>query len=771
MEFDSDTRILKSLTLQDSGQKIEDCLVTAVRIFCARTASGFVSFLTDTGIVCAGKSSCDISEGGTYRISGVVDIWNNKPQIKIRSIKVEKSERAEIALVASYLEENFEGIGKAVAGQLAELYSRDAIKMLSENPDECAARVKGLSKETARKICDKIVLSEELHFQGLNLKLLGLSQGQIDLCFDMGLVDADEIRKNPYELFRRHIAGFDTSDRIAFEEGHDRISDLRAAVAVATALKDMSYDTGSTCFTREQVFNKTLSLMNQSPFDKVSPDELETIFSSGVDKAVEAKDAVCYVFDRDKCVGTVSDTSGACFASYDIFKAEANIKRRLEELMARIVKTPLKEKCDMVMNKIAGRYGITLDDAQLEALYLCLSCHVCVVTGGPGTGKTTIMGILAEYFKSNNISCALAAPTGRAAKRLSEATGEDARTIHRLLEVNGISEDSDKMFFTRCRQNPVEARVIIVDEMSMVDTLLFEKLLDATCEDATLILIGDPDQLPPVGCGNVLADLLSCSFIPSVRLDQVHRQAEGSSIASNAYRILDGQMPVSDDTEFIIKKASSDEEAMNICMGLSSRFAGTDYVCLTPTKKDNTMLGTVKLNSMMQDLASDEDVEFLRRGKLKFTKGDRVMQTKNNYSVEWLDPATGDTRRGVFNGEIGKVFSIDPIEGAMTVEFDDGKFVSYKNKSLDEVDLAYAITVHKAQGCEFDNVIIALGKMNALLHRRRLLYTAVTRGKKKVIIIDSGDTLSKFIRSRAIDVRQTTLRGLLHLTDIKKGLV
>ncbi len=770
MDYDSDTGRLISLSIDDSGEKIELCLVTAERIFCARTSSGFVSFLTDTGIVCAGKSGVDITEGMTYRISGVVSIWNNKPQIKLRSIKQEAGEDADRPLIARYLEESFEGFGKAVSQALADLYSSDVIKVLSEDPDGCAANVKGLSKETARKVCDKIVLAEDYYFLGLKLRLLGLSMNQIELCFDMGLSDAEEIKKAPYELIRRHIAGFETADRIAHDQELEKVSEQRAQYAIAAAVRELSYDTGSTCFTRDEVLNKTLSLMNRSSFDKTRTDELLSVFSSAVSLASDSKDIVCYRFEGDKCSGCSADLDDARFAYYELFKSEALIKRRAEEFLSRRVKVPLRDKCDDIMNQIAGRSGISLDEHQLDALYLCIASHICVVTGGPGTGKTTIMGILSEYFHSRDISCSLAAPTGRAAKRLSEATGEDAMTIHRLLEVNAVSDDPDQMVFTRNRQNPIDSRVVIVDEMSMVDTVLFSKLLDAVKDEATLILIGDPDQLPPVGCGNVLTDLLSCRSIPSVKLSKVHRQSEGSAIATNAYRILEGQMPVSDDNEFVILKAETDGQALDMCLGLTSKFSGTDYVCLTPTKKDNVELGTVKLNTMMQDLIVEEGTTCVRRGRLRFAKGDRVMQTKNDYSAEWLDPISGEARKGVFNGEIGKVYSVDPIEGSMTVEFDDGKFVRYKNKTLEEVDLAYAVTVHKAQGCEFDTVIIALGKMNALLYRRRLLYTAVTRGKKKVIIIDSGGCLARFIRSGADDMRNTTLRGLLHITDIKRGL-
>ena len=318
--------------------------------------------------------------------------------------------------------------------------------------------------------------------------------------------------------------------------------------------------------------------------------------------------------------------------------------------------------------------------------------------------------------------------------------------------------------------------MIVIDEMSMVDTELFERLLDATDESTSLILVGDPDQLPSVGCGNVLRDLLSCRSVPSARLTFTHRQNDDSSIASNAYRILNGEPLNADGIDFEIIKTDDDEEAFGKVKEMVRGMRDEDTVFLTPTKNENVMLGTVKLNSMLQEMfvseaGGKEDLPSVKRGSsASFFEGDRVMQTRNDYSAEWLDPLTGETEQGVFNGEMGTVDGVDPIEGTMTVLFDDGKTVKYTKKMLEDIELAYAVTVHKSQGCEFENVIILLGKMNALLYKRNLLYTAVTRGRSKVTVIDSADTLSRFLRGTREEERSTSLKDLLAIIDHKRGL-
>jgi exodeoxyribonuclease V alpha subunit len=279
--------------------------------------------------------------------------------------------------------------------------------------------------------------------------------------------------------------------------------------------------------------------------------------------------------------------------------------------------------------------------------------------------------------------------------------------------------------------------------------------------------VGDPDQLPSVGCGNVLRDLLSGKSVPSARLTFTHRQNDDSSIASNAYRILGGEPLVADGIDFEIIKTSGDEEAFERVKAMIKGMQDEDAVFLTPTKNENVMLGTVRLNAMLQDLFISEaggrkELPSVKRGtSALFFAGDRVMQTRNDYSAEWLDPATGKTEQGVFNGEMGTVDSVDPIEGTMTVVFDDGKTVKYTKKMLEDIELAYAVTVHKSQGCEFDHVIILLGKMNALLYKRNLLYTAVTRARELLIAVGDENCVRKMAANNTKAKRYSALQDFL----------
>ncbi|MBP5775052.1 MAG: AAA family ATPase [Clostridiales bacterium] len=492
--------------------------------------------------------------------------------------------------------------------------------------------------------------------------------------------------------------------------------------------------------------------------------------------AVDNKEIAVFGFSDDKCSATDPLDTEAFISPLHYFKAEAAIKKRIEKFLSMKVKVPLKAESDHIMSRYADKVGIVLDEAQKSALHLCMYCPLCIITGGPGTGKTTIMGILADYFRDKDITCVFAAPTGRAAKRLAESTGSPAATIHRLLGVRPVDDMTGNQFFLHDHSDPIKARVIVIDEMSMVDTELFERLLDATDEQTSLILVGDPDQLPSVGCGNVLRDLLSGRSIPSARLTYTHRQTDDSSIASNAYRILNGEPLIADGIDFEIIKTSNDEEAFERVKAMVKGLQGEDAVFLTPTKNENVMLGTVKLNSMLQELFVSEaggkdELPSVKRGSTAaFYEGDRVMQTRNDYSAEWIDPVTNKTEQGVFNGEMGTVDSVDMIEGTMTVVFDDGKTVKYTKKMLEDIELAYAVTVHKSQGCEFEHVVILLGKMNALLYKRNLLYTAVTRGRTKVTIVDSGDTLARFLRGLRDEERATSLKDFLAIIDHKRGL-
>ena len=498
--------------------------------------------------------------------------------------------------------------------------------------------------------------------------------------------------------------------------------------------------------------------------------------------AIEDKKIAVYKYDSGKCAVCDVEDPDARFATMSYFASELAIERRINEMLKSKTVPPPRDESDRIMKEVASDLGIIPDKSQLDALYLCMYSPISVITGGPGTGKTTIMGVLGEYFRRSKISCVFAAPTGRAAKKLSEACGSEASTIHRLLGVRRTINTDDEdlpddrsgqynsLLFAHGKDNPIICRVIVIDEMSMVDTMLMRHLLDATDKGTSIILVGDPDQLPSVGCGDILRDLLSCRSIPSIRLEALHRQSDDGSIAANANLILEGNEPKSSGDDFEIISCKSEEEAQETIARLVLEHKNEDLICLTPTKNENVALGTVQLNKLIQALEVKDDIKVLKRGQsLVLHIGDKVMQNKNDYSTEWIDPVTGEVLQGIFNGELGVISDIDPLKGSVTITFDEGKTAEYKGKLLDNIDLAYAVTVHKSQGCEFDRVIIALGKMNALLYKRSLLYTAVTRGKMNVTIVECEGTLGKFLRAPKGDTRETCLRDLLKTVDYRRN--
>lgn len=764
------------LSADDVGQQVTDLTVKAVKVFCPRTKSNFVSFMTDGRFMAAGTSKIDVVEGGIYVISGKVTLWNERVQVKLSSIKPADLENNEVVLAASFLSDNIAGAGKAISTALVEEFGEEVIDVLLNDPEKASDKVKNLSKEKAMSFCDIVTENEAFFREGLAARKLGLTQEQIRTLYGMGELSVEKIRENPYVLLTKGIADFALCDKIALESGFETSSVIRAAAAISAAAEAVCDDTKSTKLRPVQVRKKAFTMLNSGECDKLSSDEFSEIYPAACSMAVENKEIAVFKFSEDKCSATDPLDAEAYISPLHYFKAEAAIKKRIEKFLSKKVREPKRSDSDRILAGYADKVGIVLDEAQLAALHLCMYCPLCIITGGPGTGKTTIMGILADYFRDKDISCVFAAPTGRAAKRLAESTGSPAATIHRLLGVRPVDDMTKNTFFVHDHNDTIKARVIVIDEMSMVDTELFERLLDATDDSSSLILVGDPDQLPSVGCGNVLKDLLSGKSIPSARLTFTHRQNDDSSIASNAYRILGGEPLVADGIDFEIIKTSGDEEAFERVKAMIKGIQDEDSVFLTPTKNENVMLGTVKLNSMLQDLFVSEaggrdELPSVKRGaSAAFFEGDRVMQTRNDYSAEWLDPVTGKTEQGVFNGEMGTVDSVDPIEGTMTVVFDDGKTVKYTKKMLEDIELSYAVTVHKSQGCEFEHVVILLGKMNALLYKRNLLYTAVTRGRSKVTIVDSSDTLARFLKGSTSEERSTSLRDFIAIIDHKRGL-
>lgn len=769
-----------SLSVEDIGSEIEDAKVTCIKVFCPRKANNFVSFLCDGRFTVAGKSKVDIVEGGSYIISGKVTEWNNRPQVTLKKISVDE-EAGDSLLIASFLSDNISGLGKTTAEALASRFGKEVLKVLTETPELASTEVSGLSSSRAMAICDQLVEEYEFFEQGLEAKLMGFSQAQIKMLKNLDRLDCEEIRKTPFALMGHGVAGFELLDRIALGEGVSPVAKERIAAALYQSCMYLHEETKSTALVPQDVRKRALEYVN-SHESKITSEQFTEVFRDAAAMAIEDKKIAVYKYDSGKCAVCDVEDPDARFATMSYFASELAIERRINEMLKSKTVPPPRDESDRIMKEVASDLGIIPDKSQLDALYLCMYSPISVITGGPGTGKTTIMGVLGEYFRRSKISCVFAAPTGRAAKKLSEACGSEASTIHRLLGVRRTINTDDEdlpddrsgqynsLLFAHGKDNPIICRVIVIDEMSMVDTMLMRHLLDATDKGTSIILVGDPDQLPSVGCGDILRDLLSCRSIPSIRLEALHRQSDDGSIAANANLILEGNEPRSMGDDFEIISCKSEEEAQETIARLVLEHKNDDLICLTPTKNENVALGTVQLNKLIQALEVKDDIKVLKRGQsLVLHIGDKVMQNKNDYSTEWIDSVTGEVLQGIFNGELGVISDIDPLKGSVTITFDEGKTAEYKGKLLDNIDLAYAVTVHKSQGCEFDRVIIALGKMNALLYKRSLLYTAVTRGKMNVTIVECEGTLGKFLRAPKGDTRETCLRDLLKTVDYRRN--
>lgn len=766
-EYGKDKLVL-SIDTKDNGLLVEEVIVAAAKLI--YSSGDFVIFACQGGFSVKGNTTAEIIPQAKYKVTGKVGLYSGKPQLIASSIERVAGEDSDNAVIASFLVENLKGIGEKTSKSLAAEYGKDVVDVLLETPKLAAKKIAGLSLGRAI-LCSNTIDENPVKFKlKLELRLMGLTNKQSDDAISLfGLTAADELNNNPYLLLRIPGIGFDTCEKIAARYQIDPLTTMRLVGAIECSIINMHIETGSTCFLPEEVKRKSLALIRGGVASDKEINEalLDSSYLLAEETAVKDSKIVIFRFNNNKCEGCSSDAEGALIAYKLYFAAEAAIKKEIEGFLKAPYVEPDIDKAKAKIDKIASAMGITPDSKQYEAVLMAMSRPISIITGGPGTGKTTITGILAEHFKKENIKCEFCAPTGRAAKRLSEASGIKANTIHRLLEVNAENEDgSIEAYCRRNRENPIDARVILVDEASMIDVLLFKLLMYAIKSNASIVIIGDPNQLPSVGAGNLLSDLLNCNSIPRVELDYVFRQKDESSIASNAYRILNGDRLIGNDNDFVIVEAHNDELALNSIKSIVSdnTFTNEDVAILCPTKQN--LIGSISLNNELQEIfTGEEDISFKVRNDLTLRHNDRVMQIKNNYKLEYYDPNEFETQTGVFNGEIGYIDDIDFLSNTCDIKYDDGKVVTYDKKAIADVDLAYAMTVHKAQGCEFDTVIIALGRMNYKLSSRRLLYTAVTRGKKKVIIVDSDGRLNKMIANAHEDVRRTTLSGFVKIID------
>ena len=639
------------------------------------------------------------------------------------------------------------GIGPALAARIVRKFGNDTIRIVEEEPERLA-EVKGISEKKAREIAAQVVEKADMRQAMMFLQKYGISLNlgaKIYQKYGQKLFGI--LQENPYRLAEDiEGVGFKIADEIAARIGIHTDSDYRIRSGLLYTLLQ-AVGEGHVYLPKEQLLSRAEEIL-------------------GVDAEYMEKHLMDLAIERKVVIKEQEEQQLVYGSQY--YYLELNTARMLNELNVRCPENPVLVEKNI--SRIEQTEGIVLDEMQKEAVRQAAGNGLFILTGGPGTGKTTTINTIIRFFEAEGLTIALAAPTGRAAKRMTETTGHEAQTIHRLLELSGMGQEEQGVHFERNEQNPLESDVIIIDEMSMVDIHLIHSLLSAIVVGTRLILVGDVDQLPSVGPGNVLRDIIHSHAFPVVELNKIFRQASQSDIVVNAHKINAGQEVVLDNKsrEFFFLKRYNADIIVRVLIALIQeklppyvQAEPTEIQVLTPMRKG--LLGVERLNQILQHYLnppSPEKKEKETSGGL-FRQGDKVMQVKNNYQLEWeIRGKYGipvDEGVGVFNGDVGIVREINEFAEMVTVEFEESKFVEYSFKQLDELELAYAVTIHKSQGSEYPAVVIPLLNGPRMLMNRNLLYTAVTRARKCVTVVGSEETFQAMIRNERQQRRYSSL--------------
>ena len=699
----------------------------------------------DDELITAVGTFSDISVGESVRLSGM---WTFHSTFG-RQFKVEAFERempATAEQLYNYLAAGaVKGIGPATAQKIIEKFGENAFDVLENEPKKLAT-IKGISLEKAEKMQASFKKQFAVRNIMIALETYGMSPRECIAAYEaFGSNAVERVTKNPFELCDADTGiGFERAEAIADALPNPPESNFRVRAGITHIVRQNLYSNGHTCIPRDKLLKTAADYLSVGT-DAVDI-QIDTLTSSG---ALTAKELNGREF--------VFLTSA--------YRDEKTIADRMKILLR--FPPPQCETLDKDIEKQEKADGITYAETQREAIKTAVSRGVLILTGGPGTGKTTTLNGILKLFEQQGLDIALAAPTGRAAKRMTELTGREAKTIHRLLEVEW--DERDRPVFKRNLRNPLECDALVLDELSMVDISLFASLMQALPFGCRLIMVGDSDQLPPVGAGNVLADLIASGLLPVVELTEVFRQAMGSLIVLNAHRIVAGEMPDVDrkDGDFFFMERPNPYAASQTIASLYAKrlpeaykfSPQNDIQVLCPSKKGET--GTVHLNKILQDLVNppaDEKKE-LTVGFRTFRVGDKVMQTKNNYNITW-EKSDGETGDGIFNGDIGVIENIDIHTETVQICFDDRSAVLAKEQMTD-VELAYAVTVHKSQGSEFSAVIIPVVSVLPNLCYRNLLYTAVTRAKQLLILVGTRAEIQKMVENDKKTRRYSALKIFL----------
>jgi len=682
-------------------------------------------------------------EGITHPVYGA--------QFKIVSYKVIPPEDAES--MRRYLASGaVKGIGAALADRIVKRFGADTFRIMEEEPERLV-EVKGISERIAREISAQMEEKRELRSALVYLQQYGISNTlavKIYQTYEDRLYQV--MQTNPYKLAEDvHGIGFKLADEIAFKIGIHTDSDYRITSGILYVL-NQALQEGHIYLPMELLLERGELLLGV-PQAAIEP----VISNMAMDKKLIIKqlDDVCMVY-----------ASG-------YYYMELSCARMLLELNTAVEYISPKKEAKILaeIDALSDRQGIVLDELQQKAVLESVKNGVFLLSGGPGTGKTTTINVMIKYFEEQGLDILLGAPTGRAAKRMTEATGYEARTIHRMLELNGaLEEDSKGARFERNRGNPLEADVIIIDEMSMVDIHLFHALLQAVVSGTRLILVGDVDQLPSVGPGQVLRDLMRSECFPTVVLDRIFRQAAESDIIVNAHRINKGLTINLDNKSrdfFFLERGDVNviyKHMIQLIREKLPKYVNADSMdiqVLTPMRKGT--LGVEQLNQILQEYLNPpaSTKKEHTTGSVTFREGDKVMQIRNNYQLEWEIVSKYnipiDRGMGVFNGDVGRIREIREFAEQVVVEFEEGKKVTYPFSGLEELELAYAITIHKSQGSEYPAVIMPLLSGPRMLFNRNLLYTGVTRARTCVTILGSREILESMIANGSQHKRYTSL--------------
>ena len=640
------------------------------------------------------------------------------------------------------------GIRESLAGKIVEKFGDDTFRIISEEPERLA-EIKGISIKKAQSIAASFAEKAGMRRALIYLQRYGISNAMAVKVYEKYHEKMYAIiEENPYKMTEDiEGIGFKKADEIAERSGIERHSAFRIRAGILYAL-NLSLGEGNVFLPEEELIEKTAALL------AVEKSEIDSLLS---DLAMK-HEIVCR---------KTGDEVNVYLSNY--YNMEIECAKRLLEL--NICEEMSEESIEADIRKIEKRTDLTLEEHQREAVKVAIQNGVFVMTGGPGTGKTTTLKVLLKYFVSKGMDVMLAAPTGRAARRMTEATGIEARTIHRLLEVNGEAGISDsRRMFARNEENPLETDVVVIDEMSMVDLPLFRALLRAVSPGMRIILVGDEHQLPSVGPGMVLRDLINSHCFEVVTLKKIFRQAGESDIVMNAHAILEGRAPKLDNQSkdfFFLQRNDAETIIRGIIYLVSQKLPpyigaeSSEIQVMTPMKKG--ALGVEVLNQRLQEALNPKEPGKVERafGNGVLRVGDKVMQTKNNYQLEWeissVHSSLKESGSGVFNGDMGVVESIDPGFGNVEVLFDDGRRVVYPSASVSELELAYAITIHKSQGSEYPAVIMPLFTGPEILMNRNLIYTGVTRAKTCVVLMGRRATVDNMIQNTHEQRRYTSL--------------